>query len=229
MSRKRVVILALCVSFLLGGLSSYVVMTSAEPAEFSLPPNIYGLPLSKVWADVEYLTGVENSTAVLDQLRFVTAEDGSITLFVLNFYGENGGRDNIYQVEIGRRGVLTWSSSEISEVPAGTHPLDLLAEIEQIPFRELTGGGVELAVNVDSQSGDLLYDADRGDLYLLHDGELTPLNRVVFHSDEPWYDIDVCSREGGSVTVPDQETACLVFFTRRDIGSAETVEYADSA
>lgn len=207
----------------------------------SLPPGIYGLPLSKLWSIVTDQTGVDNSTAILDQLRIRTAPDGVVESLILDFSGDKEGIHQLYHVEVNPTGAITWYSSKINSIsPEGTHPLSLFTEIEQIPYREQFGERAGLIIEVDSQWGDLSYDAGYGDLFALDTGVLTPLKRVVFHTDEPYYDIVLCnytesesvtvsgahsSEKSVSVAVPQNDSPCSIVFTISDLEKAEVVEY----
>lgn len=240
-TQTAVIILAICVSLLVGAGSMFVLMDDDDSDNLSLPPGIYGLPLSKLWSIVTGQTGVDNSTAILSQLRIRAAQDGSVESLILEFHGDDGGIYRWYHVEVNPTGGITWYSSKISSIPpAGTHPLSLFTEIEQIPYRELIGEGAGLVIEVDSQWGDLSYDASYFDLFALDTGVLTPLKRVIFRTDEPFYDIAICyrmeyesatvlgthsSEKSVSVAVPQNDTPCSIVFTIPDLEKAEVVEY----
>ncbi|MBT8507559.1 hypothetical protein AZH53_03880 [Methanomicrobiaceae archaeon CYW5] len=241
MKQKMVSILVICVSFLVGAGSMFVLMHDDDSDDLFLPPDIYGLPLSKLWSIVTDQTGVDNSTAILSLLRIRAAQDGSVESLILEFHGDDGGIYRWYHVEVNPTGAITWYSSKISSIqPAGTHPLSLLTEIEQIPCRELIGEEAGLVIEVDPQWGDLSYDAGYGNLFALDTGVLTPLKRVVFHTDEPYYDIVLCnyteyesvtvsgahsSEKSVPVAVPQNDSPCSIVFTISDLEKVEVVEY----
>jgi len=230
--QKKVIALAICIAFTAGVLSMFVLIYDPEPPAVSLPQNIYGTPLSGMWAIVEERTGIENTTAVLGDLTLVATDDGSIKSLHMSFYGDNEDLHQSYRIRVSPMSIMTWDSRTVDRVPVGEHPLVLLSEIERIPYRELIGEGTELIVNVNAQSGDLAYEAWYRSLFALHQGEVVPLERVVFSTNEPWYDIAIHSRmSGGSAggeATPGESTHRCTLFTFRDLGEAETVDYRDA-
>jgi|GEM_PF-893609 len=240
MKQKIVIILAICVSLLVGAGSTFMLMQDADSDEIYLQPGIYGLQLSELWVTVANQTGIDNSTAILDQLRIRTMQDGSVKSLILEFYADNQDIHHWYHAELNPTGAITWYQSLTDDIPEGTHPLNLFTEIEQISYRELIDKRAGLAIEVDSQWGDLEYDAGYGDLFVLDNGKLTPLKRAVFHTDEPFYDIFICSRaenesvmgsgdpssvKSESVIIPQNDSQYSIIFTTQDLKMAEIVEY----
>ncbi len=221
-SWKAVIVLGVCIAFAAGVLSAFILIYDLGPPVVSLSQNIYGLPLSEMWTIVEDRTDVENATAVLEEFWLVTEDDGSVKSLRFNFYGVSEGRYQWYRVAVDPAGKITLDSHEIDKAPAGEHPLVLLSEIERIPYRELINEDMGLIIFVDSQSGDLGYDAGYRPLFVLNQGTIVPLERVSFSTDEPWYDIDIFTRiKDGSRG----DTYYCTLFTLRDLGMAETVDY----
>jgi len=244
MKQKIVIILAICVSLLVGAGSTFVLMQDADSDEIYLQPGIYGLQLSELWATVADQTGVDNSTAILDQLRIRTMQDGSVELLIFEFYADNQDIHHWHHAELSPTGAITWYQSLTDDIPEGTHPLNLFTEIEQIPYRELIDEQAGVAVEVDSQWGDLEYNAGYGDLFVLDKGKLTLLKRAVFHTDKPFYDIFICSRaenksvmgsedhssiKSESVILPQNDSPCCIVFTAQDLKMAEIVEYCNDS
>lgn len=233
MSGRSVIALTFCIAFFAGALLTAVLIYNPEPPAPSLRQNICGLPLSELWAIIEERTGVENSTAVLDQFRIVTEGDGAVKQLSFEFYGDDKGLHRWYRVAAGPTGRVTWDSIEVDKAPLGEHPLTLFAEIERIPYRELAGEHEGLIVDVGSQWGGLAYGAGYGDLYALHQGEIIPLKSVAFNTTEPWYDIAVLRRakdgsaEASGGSAPGQYACCCTIFTLRDLVKAETVDRPD--
>lgn len=236
MNRTHIGVIALtfCIAFFAGALFTGVLVHNSEPPAPTLRQNIYGLPLSEMWAIVEGRTGVENSTAILGDFRLVTDGGGAVDRLNFEFYGDDKGLRRWYRVAASSTGRVTWEALEVDRAPLGEHPLTLFAEIERIPYRELAGESGGLIVDVDSQWGGLAYDAGYGDLYALHRGEIIPLKSVVFNTTEPWYSIDVLhAAKGGSADAPGGSapvlvgTYCCTIFTLRDLVKAERVYYPD--
>lgn len=232
--QKKIIALAICIVFAAAGiLSIFVLCYDPGPPAVSLPQNIYGTPLSKMWAIVEERTGAENATAVLGEFKLVATGDGSIESLHMDFYGDNEGLHQFYRIRVSPMSIMTWDSHPVDTVPAGEHPLVLLSEIERIPYRELVGENTGLIVNVNAQSGDLGYDAEYRSLFALHRGKVVPLERVAFSTNDPWYDIAVFTSDGsigvsGGGSVIGESNYYCTLFTLRDLGKAETVEYRDA-
>lgn len=213
------------------------VLKPTPEKEIHLPPNAYGLPLSKLWNMTLEITGVENSTAALDWLLIKLAEDGSLDHIVLEFYGMENGRPKMYHVEVNSRGKVTFYEGDVERGLGGQHPLKVLREIEKLDFRDLEFGEDGLVVDVDTVAGSLEYGSNLK-LYLLKNGTLTPLKRIRFKSSVPWHVIGICkrkimkSRSGSAestVTVTITETSmtgqCFVVFMPQDLDKAVEVEY----
>ena len=49
-AEKKVIALSIGIAFAAGALSMLILINEPGPPEASLPHNIYGLPLSKIWA-----------------------------------------------------------------------------------------------------------------------------------------------------------------------------------
>ncbi|MCM2464724.1 hypothetical protein [Methanoculleus oceani] len=225
LSIRRYITLAICIAFAAGVLSIFVLSYDPGPPTISLSQNIYGIPLSEMWAIVEEQTGVENTTAVLREFRLVTANDGSIESLHMDFHGDAEGLHRWYRIAVSPVGAMTWDSLTIDTVPAGEHPLVLLSEIERIPYLELIGENRGLIVEVDAQYGDLAYDAGYRPLFALNQGEVVPLERVVFSTNDPWYDIAVFNRTEDSVR---GGVHYCTLFTRSDLDRTETVDYREA-
>ncbi|KLK88752.1 hypothetical protein SZ63_07165 [Methanoculleus sediminis] len=217
--------LTFCIAFFAGAFFTAVLVHNPEPPAPTLRQNIYGLPLSEMWAIVQDRTGVENSTAILGDFRLVIDGDGAVEQLSFEFYGDDTGLPHWYRVAASSTGRVTWNSLEVDRAPPGEHPLTLFTEIERIPYRELAGENGILIVGVSSQSGNLSYDASYGDLYALRQSEIIPLKHVGFNTMEPWYSIDVSHgvKDGSGLV----GTYYCTIFTLRDLVKAERVYYPD--
>jgi len=217
--------LTFCIAFFAGALFMGVLVHNPESSAPTLRQNIYGLPLSEMWALVQDRTGVENSTAVLGDFRLVIDGEGAVEQLSFEFYGDDTGLPHWYRVAASSTGRVTWNSLEVDRAPPGEHPLTLFTEIERIPYRELAGENGVLIVGVGSQSGRLGYDAGYRPLFALRQGEIIPLKHVGFNTTEPWYSIDVMhgAKDGSGLV----GTHYCTVFTLRDLVKAERVYYPD--
>ncbi|MBP2132382.1 hypothetical protein J2128_000303 [Methanomicrobium sp. W14] len=188
------------------------------------------------WNTILNLTGTDNSSAVLDQVYIKTFSNGTIDSFNLYFYGQNGTQNKWYRIEGGCGRSLDWDSANISDSPEGVHPLTLLNEIGRIheigriPYDRLACKDKGIVISVDSQSGNMEYDSAYERIFLVDEGNLTPVKKVIFHTAEPVYVISVCCRYNSSSPerseiLPDIENSCIALFTNTDLGKAEVVEY----
>jgi len=205
--------------------AAVVLVHNSEPPAPTLRQNIYGLPLSEMWAIVQDGTSVENSTAILGDFWLVIDGDGAVDRLNFEFYGDDKGLRRWYRVAASSTGRVTWDSLEVDRAPSGEHPLILFTEIERIPYRELAGENGILIVVVGSQSGGLGYDAGYRPLFALRQGEIIPLKHVAFNTTEPWYSIDVSHgvKDGSGLV----GTHYCTIFTFRDLVKAERVYYPD--
>ena len=80
MNRTHIGVIALtfCIAFFAGALFTGVLVHNSEPPTPTLRQNIYGLPLSEMWAIVQDGTSVENSTAILGDFWLVIDGDGAV-------------------------------------------------------------------------------------------------------------------------------------------------------
>ena len=217
--------LTFCIAFFAGALFTNVLAYNPEPPAPSLRQNVYGLPLSEMWAIVRDQTGIENSTAVLGDFWLVIDGDGAVERLNFEFYGDDTGLVRWYRVVASSTGKVTWDSRKVEKAPPGEHPLILFTEIERIPYRELADENGILIVSVGSQSGGLGYDAGYRPLFALRQGEIIPLKSVAFNTTEPWYSIDVShgTKDGSGLV----GTHYCTIFTLRDLTRAERVYCPD--
>ena len=226
-----VIILAVSASLLVGAGLMFVLMHDDTSDELTLSPNIYGISLSKLWGIVTDEADFDNSTAILSQFRIMTDTDGVLESLILDFHADEGGVHQVYHVEVNPAGTISWYSSTMNNAPPrGTHPLNLLTEIEQIPYRELIRENTGIVMQVDPEWGDLDYDARYVSLFALDNGVLTPLNKVGFHTDEPFYDISICHRMDNEPFTPSgnmssKDSPCIILFTVSGLEKACVVEY----
>jgi hypothetical protein len=231
MTRELIIVTALLMtSFISTGCTSF------SEEEVQLTPNVYGLPLSKLWNITVEKTDLENETAIFDCMMIRIGQDGTIESILMEFYGNKDGKRNWFHVEVNSRGEIVWYSAENRYPALGMHPLYILREVEQIHFSDITFGNQGLIIESDAQWGSLLYE----DVFLVNDGLFTPLDVVEFSTDEPWYTIDIFKREAYntriienekneeafiSVIVPENDSKCITAFISQDMARAKTIVY----
>ncbi len=99
--------LTFCIAFFAGALFTNVLAYNPEPPAPSLRQNVYGLPLSEMWAIVRDQTGIENSTAVLGDFWLVIDGDGAVEQLNFEFYGDDAGLLRWYRVAASSTGKVT--------------------------------------------------------------------------------------------------------------------------
>lgn len=238
--RTILFILIIAAISIFGYLCYYYCLEPGPPQnnnEFSIdgsPISDYSIndyPVNEVWENIVEMTGINNSTASLDQIFIKSDKDGTIESFNLYFYGQNGSQNQWYRIESVYGGNLTITASNIDEIPKGIHPLDLLVDIEKIPYNQLACEDKVMTISIDSQTGDLGYDSGSGELFLINKEKLVPLKRIVFHTDEPFYDITICCNPENNTnqvhdySVTNGSSTCYCLFTSPELEKAEIVEY----
>jgi hypothetical protein len=237
-------LLALVICLLIGvGIGLFVCQLSSnqQQNDVYLPPNVYGLPLSSLWEIVLENTKVENKSVILNWLHIDINGNGDIEHIILEFSGVIDQRCKMYHIEVNARGKVRWYSADIDNASGGMHPLTLFKELEKLNFREIPSGDDGISIDVSATSGSVGYEDNKCvDIYLLKNGSLIPLKKVIFESSIPWYPIEICKREvlrsEGSkaevektvtinVNESNKESQCFVVFIPQDLSKAKIVEY----
>ena len=240
MSKKLLFgILAIAVVFVAGVLLGLSLKSNQNYA--CIQPNAYGLPLSSLWKTVLENAEIENETAVLQWLYVEIDKDGRVEHIVLQFTGIFNGEPRWYQVET-IHGKVKWYSWKAEKVGEGLHPLTLFKEIEKLNLREIPSGENGITIDASPISGSVGYEDKYSDIYLLKNGILIRLKRIIFDSNIPWYPIGICKREKSvveanrtevskrvviNVTEGNKENQCIVIFIPQDLSKAKVVEYKE--
>ena len=184
---------------------------------------------SKLWNVTLENTKADN--CVLNWLHIEIDKNGDFERIILEFYGIEDCKPKIYHVEVNRKGKMRWYSDDLKILPRGEHPLVLLKELEKFDFREIPSGDSGIVIDIGAISGSVEYKDNRCvDIYLLKNGSLIPLKRVVFESDRYWYPITICKRKivnvGFKVDIEEQK---IVAFVPQDLSKAKVVEFYDES
>ncbi len=178
---KLTVLIAACL--LLGaGIGLFACQLSQKQDEVYLRHNIYGPPLSSLWKSVLENTKVENMSAVLRWFRIDIDRNGDIEHIILEFSGIENGKPKWYHVEVNARGKVRWYSVDIEDTGGGMNPLTLFKELEKLNFRKIPPGDNGISVDVEAISGSIGYEDKYVDIYLLKNGSLIPLKKIIFES-----------------------------------------------
>ncbi|MDF2956650.1 MAG: hypothetical protein OD814_000272 [Candidatus Alkanophagales archaeon MCA70_species_1] len=242
MRKKLIALSILCI--LVGFVGITINHLNSDQIYTCISPSAYGLPLSSLWKTVLENAGVENETAVLQWLYVKIDRDGRVEHIVLQFSGTFDGEPRWYQVEVSC-GKVRWHSWKAEKVGEGLHPLTLFKEIEKLNLREIPSGENGITIDTAPISGSVGYEDKYSDIYLLKNGVLIRLKRIIFDSDIPWYPIGICKREKYNASVVEanrievsknvvinltkgnKENQCIVIFIPQDLSKAKVVEYRE--
>ncbi len=236
----------ICVAFIL----VVTVLSGCTKEKVSIPRELDQLSLVGMWETVSETIDVQKGGEELESLRLHANGDRQVDSLSFIFHGFNQkGRPEVYFVSMNSRGEMDWYSYESDSVNPTLHPLKVFGEIDKLGLASLEPGDTGLSINVGFQSGDVGYRNQYGNIYHLEDGNLQPLDEIVFHSRYPWCTISVFKlspnetviTEDGQTNaqastvvrvngmVPPEERTSQIWFLSEDINKAETVSYLESS
>lgn len=178
--------------------------------------------LAEVWGTVVEKARIRDKTANLSELTFEVTEDETVHLLHYIFYAKDAdGRAGIYFVNSEYDGDVTYYCypSDGTEPMTGTHPLGVFEELDKVPVTTLLSGEASALVSMDFEWGAVRYNSSVSliKLYHLKDGELVPLEDVMFRTSVPWGVIHVFKGAAASTEL---------WFLTSELGKAESVKYA---
>lgn len=225
--KSKVIKIAAAVLFIvavLGACSLGCGKTEAEE-KITFPTALSELSLVQIWEKVVEVTDVQDSTADLRSFSLQGRENemGEISFLYFEFHGMNTeGKSQSYRIDLnGTKGELIRHSYDLDEVymsASPNHPLEYFEELDKVGLANMETNA-HFWISIDFQWGDLGWVRDDiyTDIYRLNDGELTSLNKIIFHTDTPVGHIEVAN--GG---------ARQTWFITSDIDKAATVEYLEA-
>lgn len=240
-SVKWKIITILCLIALIAvmpGCSGMKVKVTGE-----LPQELDRLSLTEMWDAVADTADIQERSAELGSFHLHADKGGGVDSLYFNFQGRNEkGKPCIYFAEMGQEGKIEVRENETNSVSLSTHPVTVFAEIDKLGLASLERGEAGLSIQIGFQWGDIGYSYDHVDLYHLDSGELLPLQKIVFHSREPWCTISIFKlypvdteevSMASSVTtapspIPPGESTSQIWFLSEDINRAEIVEYLET-
>jgi len=163
-----------------------------------------------LWKAIMNDIDIQNSTANL-QWSHLKVSDNKIQSLHLEFTGKNSkGESRIYYVDINSLGIVKIYSKPIRDFQHTIHPAYIFNELDEFGLKNV---GSDYTLDISFEWGDLGFNSSYGDLYILKDGKLTPLEKVVFHVNTPICKIVVC------------KNVCEVWFIQDDLLKAEEVVF----
>jgi hypothetical protein len=148
--------------------------------------------LTEIWERVLQVTGCDNSTANLKSMNLQLDSDGSIVFLYVDFQAEDPrGSFRVYNFQSGIKGKVTYYSASGGNASETAHPSDFFRELDQAISKQIVAQGISAYIDasfwpledisgsdyeyIDHPSNDVY-----GQMYLLKDGDLYQLSRVVF-------------------------------------------------
>ena len=205
---KRTVAL-LCILFLATTTSLYL-QSGNKSHTFTIQTEIEKVRLSILWKAVTNGTDLQNLTANLQWLHLKVSND-KIQFLHFEFTGKSSqGESRIYYVDVNSLGIVKIYSKPIRDFQHTVHPACIFNELDELGLKNV---GSDYTLDISFERGDLGFNSSYGDLYMLKDGKLIPLERVVFHVNTPICRILVC------------KNVCEVWFIQDDLLKSEEVVF----
>jgi len=184
-----------------------------ERHTFTTQTEIEKVRLSILWKAVTDDIDVQNSTVNLQWLHLKVFDDRIKSLH-FEFTGKNSqGESRIYYVDINSLGVVKIHSKPIRDFQHTIHPAYIFNELDEFGLKNI---GSDYTLDISFEWGDLGFNSSYGNLYLLKEGKLISLEKVVFHTNIPICRIDVC-----------RNNACETWFVQSDLLRAEKVVFKE--
>jgi len=203
-----IVVLCICATLFLIVIKS--LESEDEGYKFKIQTELREVKLSALWIAVTNSVDLQNSTANLEWLR-LKASNGKIQSLLLIFAGKNSqGKNMIYYVNINPSGDVDIYSKPTGDIQFTTHPMRVFVELDELGLDRI---GLDYSLDLSFEWGDLGFNSSYGNIYLLEDGRLRPLESVTFHTNSPICRILVC------------KDTCEVWFIQEDLSKAEEVKF----
>jgi hypothetical protein len=209
-----------------------------------VPKTLEDLSLVQMWYRVSEATNIRDKTANLDDFTLRADGEGTIESLYFTFHSVDGsGKRKGYSVGMNANNRLDWNSYDLKPLWSTRHPTKIFWGIDEVDLSSVKSGDGGMVLRVDFQSGDVGYSHGYTNIYHLKDGDLIPLEKVVFHSDIPWATIEIyelstideaennttkvtSSTSDDNLAPAGQKTAQIWFLTE-DLANADTVEYLE--
>lgn len=174
------------------------------------------LLLLEFWGIAVEETGIENETAVLDQLVIYVQDSGTMGHALLEFRGIKDGKWGSFQVRVDENGKVGWCESKLNGAfPESIHPLAVLKVVETVFSGIGSGTGnsslnfntpQDLLILAGSSAGSTKYGGQSGyAVYLFEKGKVVPLDLIEFESKDPWCQIMFAWSEACKATIKEEK------------------------
>jgi hypothetical protein len=193
----------------------------------TIPTNLREFSFTDMWNKLVNATGVNEESTHLFDFTLHIGKNGSLDALYFSFHGsDTTGRNKLYNVDIDTTGGIRTEaySAGLPDMNQQTvSPSYFFDALDKANLSEMFDANTTTYILARSYSGDIGYGNGLPGLYLLDEGRLTPLKKIIFHSSIPWLPIEIYNMTDTVVGASIGET----WFLPRDMGMATDVEYAE--
>ncbi len=203
-----------------------------------IPRQLDQFSMADMWTKVAQATDLQKETAGLGSLHLTIDKIGVIKSLYFDFNGRNkNGRTCLYFASLNYKNKIDILKYETGSVQLSKNPQSVFSEIDKVGLASIKRGDEGLTVHIDFQWGDIGFNHDYLDAFQLQDGNLLPLEELIFHTGDPICVINIyinyISEETAAIAVsagpvPPGERTFQIWFLSEDINKADIVEYLDT-
>ena len=193
MNKKRVNIARYCLILLLVTCIFCPLGCAKEfPVNTIIHSDISEFSFNDFWNQVLLTTKVREESVKMFSFR-LSAINGDIKSLYLNFYGEDEqGNTYSYFVNVNSLKELIWYSNEFtSENIALENVTTIFDEMDKLGFENICRANEAFELWINYHGGDILYEGNDAKIFLLSEGKLNELERIEFHTNSLWMNINV--------------------------------------
>lgn len=227
---KTLAMILCLIAILMTSISFACENTDDEINKVSIPTVLNEQTLVKLWDKVLEITDVQPQTINLNLFR-LEADKTSVQSLLFQFYGiDTKGKAKLYQAELysehseGELVSFFWDiDTTISDALPSNNPIRYFEELDKVGFSTIsTELGVEdggFLIMLDFQSGNFGISHEYFDIYDMNDGQLTPLNKIIFYTNLSVGRLMLSKLTNGSSQKSE------FWFIAEDVEKATTLEY----
>ncbi|HNX16783.1 MAG TPA: hypothetical protein PKM50_00480 [Methanoregula sp.] len=173
-------------------LAYYYFQHQPDPNAICLYPPLTEETMDAIWGTIEDRTGIDQNSAVFDEMQVDLIPDGTVESLSLSFYATKDRKWYRYSAYLRydplRCGTLTVPSAPSDPPepvsPSSQSPQKILAELAELNLSVF--GSTDKPVFITTQTGREIhvtyYSGTCTDLFLLQNGAIIPLDRIVLNN-----------------------------------------------
>ncbi|MBN2239097.1 MAG: hypothetical protein JW712_04935 [Dehalococcoidales bacterium] len=221
-------------------LASIIFVGGCDDTKITLTPKIEQslkeVSLMDLWRTIAESTDIQERSAQMGTFTFQCDKDRNMLHLYFTFYGNNSkGVPHVYTASLKGDSRIDIRPVMTDSIIFKKHPAEVFGEIDKLGMDSLETNDEGLSILISFLSGDVGYGATG--VYRLEDGELYPIQQVIFHSKVEWCTITVFHLlpDDGIVTtaeapVTPETSSSQIWLLADDINRlAETVIYPDES